>query len=383
MMRSKILTILTILLAVFSCKQIYTPPVLQTNPNLLVVDGFINSGAGASTTFILSRTQKIGDSLGAYTPERQAQVSILGSAGDVYALNERGNGVYSIPSLSLNHTERYQLKIITHNGSQYLSDTVSIRTSPPIDSLTWQQNDSSGNVIVSVNTHDPTNNSHYYRWFFTETWEYNAPLKSELGLDSNGNIYYAIDTFTQQYLIYTCWRSDSSTDIVLGNTTALGQDRVNQQPIATIPRGNQKLTVRYSILASQYVLSPQAYQYWLILQKNSQNLGSLFDPQPSQLSGNYHCLTNPNEPVIGFLSTSSITQQRLFISNSQINNWNTLDPGCGTRVIDQSPLGWQVWDYPDPNYAPYYFSGPTIIIAKKTCTDCRAQGGTTTKPSFW
>ncbi|HXB92831.1 MAG TPA: DUF4249 family protein, partial [Puia sp.] len=149
-----------------------------------------------------------------------------------------------------------------------------------------------------------------------------------------------------------------------------------------IPPGDQRMSIRYSMLASQYVLTEPAYQYWLILQKNSQNLGTLFDPQPSQATGNYHCLTNPNEPVIGYLSASSITQLRMFIANSQLHNWDTVVSECPTKVTDQH-LDFRVYTYPDTLWGPYYFSGTSLILSKRLCLDCREQGGTLTKPSFW
>lgn len=383
-MHKQALTIPLLLILLFAtrCKRDYNPPVLLTNPKLLVIDGFINMGANSTTAFTLSRTQKLGDSLGAYTPEGQATVTIIAGNGNSYPLQDMGNGTYNSSQLSLDPAQKYRLKITTRNGSQYESDTVSTRTSQPIDSLTWKQDDSSGNVIVSVNTHDPTNNSHYYRWFYSETWEYHAPLQSELQL-INGEIYYAIDSLTQQFLIYYCWRSANSTDIVLGNTTTLGQDRVSQQPIGTIPNGAQKISVKYSMLASQYVLTPDAYQYWLILQKNTQNLGTLFDPQPSQLVGNFHCLTNPKEPVIGYLTASSISQQRLFIDNKQVHNWDTLTLECPFRQTGWDQNNFHIYNYPDTLWGPYYFSGPALYLSKRDCLDCRKQGGTLQKPSFW
>ncbi|HEY4061690.1 MAG TPA: DUF4249 domain-containing protein [Puia sp.] len=363
-----------------ACRKDYTPPVLRTNPNLLVVEGVLNAGTGASSTFTLTRTQTIGDSLGAYTPETGARLTILSSNGDIYQLREQGNGIYTSLSLLLDKTEKYQLKIVTHDGSQYLSDAVPVTTAPPIDSLTWQQDQSSGNVTVSINTHDPANNSHYYRWFFTETWEYQSALISEL-IVQNGLLIFT-DSSNQTS---TCWRTDSSTDILLGNSTALSQDRINQAPIATIPRAAEKLSVRYSLLASQYILTEQAYRYWSILQKNTQNLGSLFDPQPSQLIGNYHNLTNPNEPVIGYLSASTIGQQRLFIQRNQVGNWDTTGMTCPLRNIPQNPFNFQLYSYSDPSYGPYYFTTfPTgLEISFETCLDCRLKGGSTQKPDFW
>jgi hypothetical protein len=137
------------------------------------------------------------------------------------------------------------------------------------------------------------------------------------------------------------------------------------------------------MLASQYVLTPDAYNYWLILQKNTQNLGTLFDPQPSQLAGNIHCLSNPKEPVIGYLSASSIQQKRLFIDNSQVRNWDTLTLECPLRQTDRNPVDFHIYSYPDTLWGPYYFSGNTLYLSKRNCLDCQEQGGTLTKPSFW
>jgi hypothetical protein len=374
--------ILLLLSAAISCKQVYNPPAVKNNPNFLVIDGLLNGNPGGASTFQLSRTQNLANDSTAYTPELHATLTILGNAGDTWPITEKGNGAYASAAITLSHAEKYQLKIITQDGNQYLSDTVSILDCPNIDSLSWSQDDSSGNVHVAINTHDPANNSHYYRWTFSETWEYESELKSELQL-INGRIALAIDS-NQNYEIWQCWRSDSSTDILIGNSTKLSQDLISQAPIATIPRGDQKLSVRYSIYANQYVLTPAAYQFWQILENNNQNLGSLFDPQPSQLIGNFHCITNPNQPVIGFLSGSSTKQLRLFIANSQVQNWDTTHTECNTITIPQDPNDLTYYYYPDTLYGPYYYSSSSsLVISKRTCLDCRLQGGTTQKPPFW
>lgn len=372
------LLIIILFLCTFSCKQDYQPPALKTNPGYLVVEGIIDCKPGDSTTFKLSRTRGVSDSLLTSAPELNAQMTIVGSAGDTWQLKDRGNGNYVSAPLSLSTNEFYQIKITTSNGTQYISDTVAVHPAPPIDSLTWYQDDSAGDVHVRINTHDPTNKSIYYRWFYSELWEYHAPWYSELVL-INGRIAYA-DTNTS---IYTCWRGDNSSDILLGNSSALGQDRINQAQIAVIPRGAQKISVRYSMLATSYVLSQPAYNYWQVIQKNNQNLGSLFDPQPSQIYGNYHCVTNPKEPVIGFLSASTLQQLRFFIPNSQVHNWDTVSTECTTLQSYRDPVDFTIYHYADTNYAPLYFSGNTLYVTKKTCNDCRVQGGTTQRPSFW
>ncbi|MBS1664446.1 MAG: DUF4249 domain-containing protein [Bacteroidetes bacterium] len=379
MSTNRLFLIVCFLFMGIACKQNYLPPEQKTNPAILVIEGVIDAKPGDSTVFQLSRTQAVSDSVGVHTPETGAKLTIIGSAGDTWPFHELGNGSYSTAPLSLNPTEKYQLRVVTKNGSQYLSDTVSVHPSPAIDSLTWYQDDSAGDVHVRINTHDPSNNSHYYRWYFSELWEYHSDEYAELTL-VNGQIEYA-DTSTSTW---TCWRGANSSDILLGNSTTLSQDRINQAPLAIIPRGSQKLSVRYSMLATQYVLSQPAYQYWQTLQKNTQNLGSLFDPQPSQLNGNYHNTTNPKEAVIGFLSASSLQNLRFFINNNQVHNWDTAHQSCDTKFASaQDPNNFHIYLDTDTLYGPFYFLQGALVLGKKTCIDCRVQGGTTTRPSFW
>jgi len=55
-----------------------------------------------------------------------------------------------------------------------------------------------------------------------------------------------------------------------------------------------------------------------------------------------------------------------------------------TIPLDQ--LNLLIYNYPDTSYGPYHFSGDFIIslvVAPKSCMDCRYQGGVNIKPSFW
>jgi hypothetical protein len=368
-----------------ACKQSYSPPALETNPNLLVVDGVLNGGPGQVTTINLSRTLRIGDSLGAYIPELHDKLVIQGDGGDSYTLTEQGNGVYTSGTITLNTTKKYRLQITTGNGVQYLSEYVPVQKSPSIDSISWQQQT---DVNISISTHDPTNLSQYYRWDYVETWEYHSPLQSILAVQ-NHRIYYT-DFLDSTRQTRTCWETDNSPNISLATSLGLSQDVINLAPIATVINGSSKLGVRYSILVNQYVLTQPAYQYWSILQKNTQQMGSLFDAQPSQLMGNIHRVNNPAEPVIGYLSATSIEQKRIFIDHSQISNWDTIAIACQTKTVGQNPNDYA--DYPydnpafpyyEPEYLPYYFVSGGIVLARKACVDCLLRGGTNQRPSYW
>ena len=369
------------LMCLASCTHPYEPPPIPFNSRPLVVEAQINASPDATTTVALSRVENIsnaGSSSGA--PELNAIVNLEAEDGTLIALSEQGKGQYSADHLDLILYNNYRLNITTADGNKYQSDFVHPKQTPPIDSLEWNQN---SDVTIYVNTHDPLDSTIYYRWDFVETWNYLANLNSIWGVE-NRKIFFK-DSLTQTD---SCWRMDSSSDIVTANSLAYSQDVISHYPITTITAGTEKLSNRYSILVRQYALTKEAYEYFQTLRKNTQQTGSLFDPQPMILPTNIHCLTHPNETVIGFVTASSVTEKRIFIDHTQVSNWNyggTVTGDCSHFVYtDPNPTDYTIFDYPDTTFGPYYFitMGPLVLVAR-TCTECTYYGGTNVKPSFW
>jgi hypothetical protein len=361
------------------CKQAYLPPAVKAANNYLVADGFINTGANAVTSFNLNRTRNLNDTTVTGIPELHAQVSILGSGGASYPLVDTANtGIYSSAPLNLDITQQFSITITTSDGQKYSSDPVPCQVTPPIDSVYWRQ---PSDFTVYVNTHDPTNHTRYYRWGYSETWQHDSQLNTAWAVVNH--MIIATDSTDQKY---ECWSTDSSTNVLIATSAALAQDDITAFPVITIPNGDPRLEIEYSILVRQYAITEDAFNYWQLIQKTSENLGTLFDLQPTQLTGNLHCLTNPSQPVIGFISAGTLQQQRIFISYISLNNWPHNSPGFGCDTVEISypfsdPLA---YNYPDTNYAPWYFItfGP-LVLASKVCLDCTLIGGTNIKPSFW
>ena len=229
------------------CKEVYKPAATQKNPFILVVDGIILSG-NDSSVITLSRTRSLTDQ----TPsvrETGAKVSVVGATGVEYALAEQGNGLYSVNQLQLDTSQQYQLKIITADGNEFRSDPNSVRTSPPIDSVYWSQ-DSSYNVHIYLNTHDPTNNTRYYRWDFVENWEYHSAYNSFLELVNDTPVFRSLAN-----QIYRCYQSQNSSSIDVDNTSRLSSDIVNKYEITSVPNGSEKITQLYSNLVKQYAIT--------------------------------------------------------------------------------------------------------------------------------
>jgi Domain of unknown function (DUF4249) len=301
-------------------------------------------------------------------------------------LTEQGSGIYSsVDTPMLNAQAKYRLRIHTKEGEDYLSDFVPFKPSPAIDSLNWI-NGSSG-VTVYANTHDPANTTRYYQWSFVETWEYHSAQQSDYEYDTAaGEVIRRPDANE----IYTCWHTDTAANVLVGTSIKLAQDVIYRQPIQTLEENSVQVSFLYSILVYQWALTDSAYDYMSILQKNTESLGSIFDVQPSQLAGNIHCLTKPAEQVIGYISAGTIQQQRIWIYRYQLPGWlysfscsqpNAVVPLDSLMARRAFTLGGKI---PlDPHITPPSIFADGWTANEVGCIDCRAQGGTTSRPAFW
>ncbi len=171
---------------------------------------------------------------------------------------------------------------------------------------------------------------------------------------------------------------------------------VYQNLITTIPSTSEKIETKYSILLKQYALTKDAYLYWQNLQKNTEQLGSVFDAQPSTTSGNIHNAADPTEPVIGFISATNVKSKRVFISNDALPpSWQPAYPydcNADSTFVNRNgqkevalflvPIG----SATIPIYAFYFPPGSNVIYGYLSstiaCTDCTIRG-TVKQPVFW
>jgi hypothetical protein len=313
MMRNFVAIIL--MLIVFGgCRKPYNPPVIASSVNYLVVEGVINGGAD-STIIKLSRTVSIAKST--VNPEKNAVVTVENDQNNSYPLSQISPGTYATVGLNLDNTRKYRLRIKTTDNKEYLSDFETVKITPPIDSIGYVLQ--SNGLLIYANTHDPANNTRYYRWDYTETWQFHAMYDSGFKIlypPAVAQVSIVVRPPAEQ--VYYCFANASSSTIILGSSADLKSDVIYQSPIANVPYTSEKVEIKYSILLKQYALTKEAFNFWTTLKKNTEQLGSIFDALPSQLSGNIHCISNPSEPVVGYLTVTTVQTKRVFISNSSI-----------------------------------------------------------------
>lgn len=365
-----------LLLWLGSCIEPYRPEVIQVPNNYLVVDGFINSTG--PTTIRLSRTVNLD---GATIPpgELKARVFIEEEGGAQFDLKEGTNGNYTGNPLQLNATRRYRLRIRTADGKEYASGYEANKITPPIDSVTWEiRNDA---VQLYVSTHDPAQNTRYYRWKFDETYEFTSAFYSAYEYTRTG-------ITDRREPIFTCWRGGSSSAILIGSSAKLTQDVISEYPLFTIPSNSVKIDRKYSLLVKQYAQTKEAYEYAETLKKNTESIGTLFDPLPTQLTGNIQCLTVPEEPVIGYINVSSLQEKRIFIKRDQLPpNWRAIHEYSLCK-LDTVLLADMAKSFSSQQILPVgeVLSEMGGVIgytaSSNLCVDCRVRG-TNVKPGFW
>jgi hypothetical protein len=364
-------------LALASCRDEYVAPLVDSDTNILVVEGNLDASGGI-TSIRLSRSGKI-DGYNTIIAEDGAQIQVEAESGGVQGIPDAGGGFYR-NTLALQVGQKYRVRILTDNGNEYLSNYITVKETPPIDSITWKR-DAEG-IVISANAHDDNGNTTYYRWDYDETWEIRTYYFSLYLYESLTNTVRKRDIPAEQ--VTTCWKYNSSSNILLASSARLQSDRIAEAPLLRAFNGDERMAVRYSILVRQYAMEKEAYEFYDLMKKNTESIGSIFDPQPSEIRGNFTCLTDEREPVIGHVTASTVTEKRIFISAADLDNWRLVE-NCPVQEVTPDSIefyfkgeGFMPYDVKENNGAIELYYG-----SYAGCVDCRKRGGSLQRPSYW
>ncbi len=350
-------------------------PETNESSDLVVVEGLITD-KNEPYTIKLSNAMPLGNSQ-KIIPLTGCSVSVSDDLGNRYNFSETSDGVYvSDSSMFKGEIGRSYVLHITRNALggyyAYESSPVEMKPVPPIDSLYYekvvihQADPWSGlqeGCQVYLDTQDPQNNCKYYRWEFTETWEFHLPY-----------------TVTNNI----CWISDNSDMINIKSTSAYSEDKITSFPIDFISNASDRLGVKYSILVNQYSLNEDEYLYWEKLENITENVGGLYDIIPASIPSNVFCTDDPAQKVLGYFSVSAKSSKRLFIDDN-FSGWQTpyTDEACVADTVYNGAyipnLNIDKWIIVDHQFPP-----PSYVVTTYTrgCSDCTVRG-TKIKPDFW
>lgn len=370
-----IICLISLLVLLGSCRDPYNPELRPGQTNFLVVEGLISPG-DSTTRIRLSRTVGLNDSV-RLRPEVGAQLWVEAEDNTRYPLVALDGGEYVAPRLQLADSRKYRLRIATADGKLYASGFQQVQQTPAVQ-VGWSR--SPEGVQISLSARNAQNGNRFYKWDYDETWEirslYTASFKYV-----NGSITPRNQAEIGQMSL--CWARNRTSTVKLINTTPLSENFIDREPVLFIPQGDEKLTVKYSVRVQLHVLDQQGYNFFQLMKKNTESLGTLFDPQPSEIPGNVQCLTDPQEKVIGYIAVSQVQEQRIFITKDELPDWNYLSGCSGIKV---APTVDELKIFQGDAFIPHGFEGFMPITAwlgvARPCADCRTRGNNT-RPDFW
>lgn len=318
---------------------------------------------------------------------KEAQVWVENELGEKYRGLFQSSELpyYLIDTKNLTLEQRYKLCVV-YEDKEYETDFLAPLQSPEIDILFYSANETETAVDFYLTTYGSQNDSRYYKWNFKEDWEVVATYHSLVYFDP---VTRTLHSFPSEYspLLY-CWKKSESTTLI-AKTDHLTENTVFQQMLHTIERSDDRISYLYSIEVTQMSITKEAHTYWSVLKRNSDEVGGIFAPQPSELYGNIRCTTHPERRVLGYVSIGTHTTKRIFATTREIGIY--IPFVCAP--LDMASFQDMI---PPPTNIDFYNSGYRVMGTTpsfndpedpkewypRRCIDCTAMG-TKVKPPFW
>jgi hypothetical protein len=310
-LKGKTFLIGLLILTLLGCVEPFEPETGDFE-SVLVVEGNI-SDAHEPYLITVSRTAPLG-ATGA-VPVSNAAVRVKDEEGSAFDFAEIAAGKYQSNPIDFIGCagKNYSLSIVTASNQQYESEMVTLKPSPPIDSVYFERDirltdaeDSLDGVRIMVDAHDPLGASVYYKYSWIETYEIRPQYPSFYEWDFSVTPAAFVRRNPE---INLCFKTDTSRQVLITSTANLTADRVSEFEVNYVSTVSFRLKSSYSILVKQQTISEKSFRYWSEVKKTSESLGTLFDPQPYQLTGNIHNVDNPEEPVLGYFDASGVVQK--------------------------------------------------------------------------
>ncbi|MXO03584.1 DUF4249 domain-containing protein [Flavobacterium sp. HBTb2-11-1] len=400
----KIFLFLILTFAISSCTEQY---VFQNTDfeSALVVEGTITNEL-KNQTIRLSQVYQLEES--GPRLEKGANVFVSDDQGNEYQFAEKDTIYESMTPFKAEPGRKYQLRIRTSAGKNYISDEQVLTTETKIDKLTATVANVNGQkgVQINVNGYDPSNSSKYYRYEYVETYKIEAPLWSPFetsivnvpAVPANPELGTPAEPAREDILVSlrkketkTCFSSKKSNEIILNNTNTLSEDRVNF-PVRFISNQNYIISYRYSIFVKQYIQNLAAHTYYKTLKDLSSSGGILSPKQPGFFYGNIRSVENPSEKVIGFFEVSAVSSERIFFNYADLFPGEPLPPyyesDCDVRQFedclgDPPCNGTQLRSAILSRYLVHLSSSPpSYSMVKAACGDCTSFSSNIVPP-FW
>ena len=390
-----------VLLLSIGCVEPFTP-VIEEYDKVLVVDGLL-SNSDRPTTVILSESISLDDQRAQYVSG--AQVTIEDDQGVLIPLQEIKPGFYQSDSTTFRGEigKSYRLHVTLNEGDQFESEWELMKPAPPIDNIEvefleiMRDNPDSKPIQGAqfyLNTKNTEGSTKYYRWEWEETYIYRLPHPKFLQVEFSDNPGDGNDRFISlsgpNFEGFDCYKTERSSEIIVATTESLIGDEIKDFPLRYIDNSGSQLYSRYSLLAKQYALSKEYFEFLSKLEEVNESTGGLFDPIPNEVFGNMKYVGNINLPVLGYFAVAGVSESRIFVERPEIPDefGARRGPGClrDTVELDVQVLHSRLRSNQMVLYDYHYSLFGDILgylIAEPQCTSCADYNATNKVPEFW
>jgi hypothetical protein len=382
MMQNKYLVFILFLIFAQSCIKEFEPDFKDSIIEKYVVEGTLKNEEGWQTVTV-SKTSSLSDE--EFVPILNCEVAIIDELGNEKVMTDLSDGTYGtyVESDFLVIGRGYKVKVVTPENEILESEFDELSATPELIPPTYQiENQAISEISTTIDglqfyidLNAEENESQYYRWVLTETWEYHAKYPVEYYYD--GSFHQLVPPDSSEFY---CWKTQKVDEIFVLSTENLSSNSFSNFPLHFVGNNTPKLGVLYSLKIDQISISKAAYEYWKQLGDNQSTGGGLYTSQPIAVKGNMKNRSNPDEDVLGFFQASSISSFRIFVDTPNGLDMNFSDL-CYPIPFERS------FSEINPILYPVYLETVndqrSNNIMNDECLFCTLRGGSTTKPDFW
>lgn len=372
-------------------------PKLENFQSLLVVDALLTDEDAPAYVRITRTTETLDEDMPMVSG---AIVTITDDLGKSTSLIEVSEGNYMSDVLELRGSSgrEYNLRIRTADGKEYESSACFLNEVRDIDTVYFGQANQTNDdgeaeqgIRVFIDSKDPSEHK-YYRWAYEEWWKFNIPYPVTHKYVDQDNIYpIPIENLT-------CYKNRKSDEVLIQFIDPEVTAEFIKKPVCFIAsEKSDRLLIQYCIEVSQYAISEKEYEFWRLTKEINESGGDIFDKQPFPIISNIHCVSDPDESVLGYFQVCGVKKKMIYIKGSEITAMG-LPPyhyTCDMKVVGPQDYlgGAMTFDRIYHNFTTlsYNFIAPQYIYSTvldrlmfldKNCSDC-TRSGSPDKPDFW
>jgi len=386
------LKLLSCLVLFTSCITPFTPRGIESEAGSLVIEGDII--VYGDTKVYLSLLQELNSNYGDIRYLTHANVWVEGQQGDKYTgfphMETNEPPYFLIDTRALSLEQQYKLCVHLPDNTLYESDFLPPLITPQIDTIDFTVNESGTAVDFHVTAYGDDNASRFYKWVYTDDWEVISSYNTSIYFDEISRVFRLYPPGLPYSPVFYCWNRSKSTTII-ARTDHLQENIVYQQTLNTVYGNDDRINYLYSMELHQMSITKEAYTYWSILHRNTNEIGGIFAPQPSELYGNIRCISHPELKVFGYISAGTRSVKRFFVPTQDIGIYSPYicDPSYIDVILaqfeeDQRPT---IFQYHGLGFRPVGTSplpsdSDSWEWLPAPCVDCTTRG-TKNKPAFW